>query len=474
MAHLKHLLVQIYSSFVGLRHALVRFLNTRTLGQLSLALFVVAVLLQLPLVFNPGYFSHDELQWAARANVTSFGDLPWESWIAFDTYQFRPLTFNIWLSMSYFLFEYPFVFHALLVVWGSINALMMLLIARHYRLSTVVIFVGVLVFVMSPYALYVHGWVGTMADLLVMSFFLLLILVALNSSSLLVIAIAAVLLASLALISKESALSIPAVLAVVWLFDGRKTSWMVACLFAGLAAAVYLGLRLPVLLQQPEGTHYTLGVWNAPLRWLEYHLYWIIPNAEEPHTILARGLRSTVVTASLLLFALWLVLWQSHKKIFWAMLCGGVATLAPVLPIASSAGQYGYLFAAWCVMMVSSAWALASKSARVFIAFLVLLSVLHGIGVISMMRHVGKVQAVFSPALAEIVMYHETRQPIRLQMAEESNQWLFKRLTHDIHSYQGVTIEGRVQLVDQDQQAEYLIQPEGQIIQIKERIQQTP
>ena len=30
-------------------------------------LFAAAVLLQLPLALNPGYFSHDELQWAAFA-----------------------------------------------------------------------------------------------------------------------------------------------------------------------------------------------------------------------------------------------------------------------------------------------------------------------------------------------------------------------------------------------------------------------
>ena len=33
----------------------------------ALAVLALVLLAQLPLVLNPGYFSHDELQWAARA-----------------------------------------------------------------------------------------------------------------------------------------------------------------------------------------------------------------------------------------------------------------------------------------------------------------------------------------------------------------------------------------------------------------------
>ena len=60
-----------------------------------LAVFALVLLAQWPLVSNPGYFSHDELQWAARAGTT--GPIPWESWTAVDAFQYRPLTFNLWL-----------------------------------------------------------------------------------------------------------------------------------------------------------------------------------------------------------------------------------------------------------------------------------------------------------------------------------------------------------------------------------------
>src|SRR5688572_13533873 len=77
--------------------------------------FVLAFLLQLPLVLAPGYFSHDELQWAWRAGVVDM--VPW--WDDRTTFQFRPLTFNLWMALSRALFDTPWAFHAVLVAWGS-------------------------------------------------------------------------------------------------------------------------------------------------------------------------------------------------------------------------------------------------------------------------------------------------------------------------------------------------------------------
>ena len=40
-------------------------------------LLVVALLLQLPLIFNPGYYSHDELQWASWSFGRAWEQVPW-------------------------------------------------------------------------------------------------------------------------------------------------------------------------------------------------------------------------------------------------------------------------------------------------------------------------------------------------------------------------------------------------------------
>ena len=88
---------------------------------------LAALLLQWPLAFNPGYFSHDELQWAAFAD----GDLlaPWRDVAAF---QYRPLTFSLWMLLSRLLFDTPVAFHAVLVAWGSLHAGLLFAIGRRF------------------------------------------------------------------------------------------------------------------------------------------------------------------------------------------------------------------------------------------------------------------------------------------------------------------------------------------------------
>ena len=89
--------------------------------------WLVAFLAQWPLVANPGYFSHDELEWGSFAAQTP---VPWVSWLDIGAFQYRPLTFNLWLWLSRRLFDTPQLFHALLVAWGAGNATLLCGLAR--------------------------------------------------------------------------------------------------------------------------------------------------------------------------------------------------------------------------------------------------------------------------------------------------------------------------------------------------------
>src|SRR4051794_11207562 len=129
----------------------------------TLAVFALVVLAQWPLVSNPGYFSHDELQWAARAGTQ--GPIPWQSWTAVDAFQYRPLTFNLWLWLSRYLFAQPPLFHAVLVGWGAANAVLLMAVARRFDVARWPAACAALVFALGPFGAYVHGWVGTLADL---------------------------------------------------------------------------------------------------------------------------------------------------------------------------------------------------------------------------------------------------------------------------------------------------------------------
>jgi len=435
-------------------------------GWLLVVVFMLAVLLQLPLVLNPGYFSHDELQWAARADVASLSAMPWQDWLAVSDYQYRPLTFNLWLLLSYLLFDSPTWFHGLMVLWGALNAALLFQVARQWQVPWVHSLLAIGFFVTSPYVLYVHGWVATLGDVLVLTSLLLMLLWVKRKGTSTKAWLIGALGTAVALLSKESALSIPAVLGVVWLLQGRQHRWFMATVGAGMVAVAYLALRLPVLLSQPENTHYALSLWHVPWRWLEYHLYWISPHITEPHSTLAKGLKNSTVVAGMLSMAMYIVMWRVHRRFFWALVLGGLAVLGPVLPLAASAAQYGYLLSAWVVLVVAGAWQYSRRTGRVLFMLLGFLSVWHGINTAQMIREVGQVQVVFSPALADILATSEPGQIVRLRLHVDAPAWLFIRLTTGISSYQGVPIGNRMKWVSPHEQADFEVMASGHLAPI--------
>ena len=231
-------------------------------------MFALACLLQLPLVLNPGYYSHDELQWAVYA-----ADRVQVPWLDVSAFQYRPLTFNLWMLLSRALFDTPMLFHAVLVAAGALNAALLFAVGRGFGVPVRPAMAGALVFVLSPYAVYTHGWVGCIADVLWVGCALLLALCVQRTKRPLVAAFSAALFTGLALLAKEAAFAIPPLLALAWWFDGRKPKWLFAMLASGAVAALYLGLRIDVLLNAPrEGSQYVLSAWHVPLRWLEYQI----------------------------------------------------------------------------------------------------------------------------------------------------------------------------------------------------------
>ena len=421
--------------------------------------FAVALLAQFPLALNPGYFSHDELQWAVRAGMTH----P-VAWLGVDAFQYRPLTFNLWMWLSRHLFAQPQAFHTVIVAWGAANAALLFALGRKFGVGAWPAAFGALLFALGPFAAYTHGWVGTIADLAWLSAALLIGLHLLRRPATMSAIAVTALLTGLGLLAKEAAFAIPALLAVAWWFSGRKRIWAVAAVSAGTVAAVYLAVRAGVLLHVPrEGTQYTLSLAHVPLRWLEYQLFAPIPTVFETFNTLSRGMNSRIVIAALLWLALLAALWRSDKRLPWLFLAGGFAALLPVLPLGSSWNHYGYGFAAVTAMIVAAAWRPASRWARVMIALMALLTLWHGVNVTRQMRAVGAVQAVFSPALADVLRDRATRDPLRLRPSADAAGWMFRRLTHNIPSYAGIPIGDRVHMVAPDQPADLIIQADGRL-----------
>lgn len=430
---------------------------------LPVGVFVAVLLAQWPLVFNPGYFSHDELQWAAFAAQAPDSFLHDHLWADLQSFQYRPLTFTLWLWLSQHLFAHPYAFHGVMVALGGINAGLLALLLRRFGVAATTGFAGALVFALGAYAAHTHGWVGTLADLLWVGCALSIALIVQRDRRPQATMAATAALTVLALLSKEAAVVIPALLALAWLFLGRAR-WARATLAAALPVAIYLALRVGVLLFSPrEAGNYGWSIAFMPQRWLEYQLFAPNPTKMEVADTLLRGFGDGRVLAAIVLWlALAWALWRAGPRWLSGFLLAGAAALGPVLILAESANQYGYGFAAVATAICAAAWPRMGRFGKTLLAILAVLCVWHGANIVRRMHHIGTVQAVFSPALADAVAGPGHVQ-IRLRSLDPSQRWLFARLTHDIPSYRGAPIGDRVRLVQAGEPADYAIETDGRL-----------
>ncbi len=436
-----------------------------------LALLGILLLAQAALVANPGYFSHDELQWAVFAHQPAGSGTGWTDWAVF---QWRPLTFRTWMALSRALFEAPQAFHAAIVALGTLNALLLAGLLRLHGHGPRVAAGAALLFVLHPQVAYVHGWVGTLGDLLWLALALLGALGVswldgargaaaptgpVGGARLAAAAGLAATATALGLLAKESALSIPALLAVGWALSGFRRAWLAATLAAGVVALAYLGLRWDAILgARPEATGYGWGVATPPARWLEYQLFPYLWQRFEPAGMLAlplQRLAPAALAAALVLGALWRV----RPRWALALLAAGVAAPGPVLVLGFSANQYGYALAAALAAGLALALARGGRGVRLALALPLAMLVLHGANVQKEMLAVGRFQAAFSPALAEAARGHAGE--LRLWSVDQGIDWRVRRLAFEIPAYAGVPLGNRVSVVAEEAAATHRVRPDG-------------
>ncbi|MBU8977489.1 hypothetical protein JI752_015165 [Lysobacter sp. MMG2] len=431
-------------------------------GWPAIAVALAVALFQLPLILNPGYFSHDELQWAAHATDPAFAMSVEGIWRDTQIFQYRPLTFSLWIWLSRLLFDQPFAFHAVLVAWGALNAAMLTCLLCRFGLATRPAVAAALVFAMSAFAVQTHGWIGTIGDLSWVSCALLVGLLAQRDGARWALVAGSGALTAIALLSKEAGIVIPALTALGWLMLGRRPAWAWATLGSGVVAALYLGLRLDAILFTPRTTtNYEWSAWFVPLRWAEYQLFPPMATRAGITGLLPEGFASPRVWfAGLVWLAMAWTFWRAGARWLLAFVLIGAAALGPVLILAESANQYGYGFAAAIAGLGAALWSRTDRTGRIVLVLAALLSVWHGVNVMRRMHEVGELQSRFSPAMAQAVSAAD-HYPVRLRALDPGQHWIYLRLSHQIHSYHGVAIGDRVQLVASDAPADYVIGKDG-------------
>ena len=413
------------------------------LTRIPLPLLLLA--LQLPLILNPGYFSHDELQWWARADVPSWADLRWIAWLDFSPLQYRPLTFNLWLLLAHAFAATPWLMHLAFVALGTANACLLARVLASAHVPPRVCYAAAIVFALSPFVVYVHGWTGTLADLLVLLFALLAARAIQRATrtetatSRALRAFGAALLVALALLCKESAIVLPALLTLVAYGQPSSRTTRLAVAFSAAIVIAYLALRVPILVDGAStNPAYAWSLRNIAPRLAEYLLYPFTPPLFEIGSLLngsVARLLAAALCVNLLIYALatrdprWSAVW----------LVTFIAALAPVLVLPIAYDHYAYLASATTIAIAASAWPTLRRAPRMILAILAAIAVAHGAAVMSRMVAAGVVERNLHADLLEIVRL-DPRTAVVVTAADRRDAWLLERLLHDVDRYRGVSM----------------------------------
>ncbi|HSN40668.1 MAG TPA: hypothetical protein VLT92_10785 [Burkholderiales bacterium] len=427
---------------------------------------LVAFLLCLPLVWNIGYFSHDELQWLAFADKPSLRDVPWSAWFDFSPFQYRPLTFNLWLLLSHYIGYQPIAMHLVRVLFGLGAAWLLRSVMLQFDATRWQATLAAWIWLLMPYTVYTHGWTGTYADSLCLIFMLMALRFVLRQptgswrqSAMGALPVAA--LTSLALMSKESAIVFPAAILIA-AFRRRDRSVAAAFTASSIVVLIYLGLRLKtILFPHAVSSAYHWSLANIPARLTEYTIF---PFMVGHFEVIAS--RDYLTGASLLCLAIFAAaLLSTSWRRFAAFWLGWIVMLGPVLILAQSSNHYAYLAGAFACAFVGLLWSHGRRLARFTFALVAAVTVAHGIQEAKEMRDIGRIQHHLYADLMPLLAHDTT--PIRIEAQRNKDDFVLRRLLHDIPSFRRKPIMDRVSVIsfaDKTDKPDYRMRADGHLI----------
>lgn len=259
-----------------------------------LLICVVGLVALIPLLANPGYFSHDEFQKADHVFRLGF----WNYLFAYVSVEpgasfatpVRPLSFAVQGVQALAMRDAPWLVHLSdIAMHLGVSCLVMLLAFRVLADRSAALIAG-LFFAISPNAIFAVGWNAALMDRLYVLFTLVAALAAMRvvreptwRFGYLVVFVAS----GLAVLSKETAIVAPAlvlvlvVLSVQWIRSPKF--WALLACWAAPGAAVFLS-RIPSLIgsfSAERVAHYQPSVLNVPNNALIYFGYPFLVTLQE-------------------------------------------------------------------------------------------------------------------------------------------------------------------------------------------------
>ncbi len=426
------------------------------------AFWLAALLVSLPLVLNPGYFSHDELQWLAFADRDQWSDLPWQGWFDFRPFQFRPLTFNTWLLLSKLVGYQPPAMHAFIVGVGLLNAWLLRTCMIGSGVRAAVASVAVVLFLLSPHVMQVHGWVGTIGDLYCLLAALLAVRLLQLEAGRAIELIGVAVLTTLALWSKESAIVFPALMLAAW--PRRRWSlWMPIGISATIVLG-YLALRWQTILYAPRSdAYYAWSLSNIPARLLDYAAFPFVPNLLETHVIRLhdsawRWLLGLGLCASLLA-----LIARVSWRVLLILVVGWIACLGPTLLLPQSASVYAYLASGWAFAVCAWAWQQSGDGPRRLLLAIAAIVSLHGFLIGGRIVQIGILQHGVYAAIEPLLPNATQANPLRLAAENRRDHWALVRMFHEVPSWRRIPLADRLMIVTGDDDPTWLVDSDGSL-----------
>lgn len=429
---------------------------------LALACVLVAALASIP-----GYFSADELQWLARArSAASVAALPFVPFTDPSPFQYRPLTFNLWLLLAHAGGDRPGFVHAAF----ALATVGIALLLRQWLLALAVpasrAWGAATLFLLLPTTVFSAGWVGTLADLLVAAITLAALLLASRTRghrrTLAAHATIALLSTAAALLAKESALVLP----LAWLLYGAASGERRAGVVAGAAAAVavlaYLVLRIdPLLHPATPDPYYAWQLSYLPRRVLDYLLFPLLPSVEEAHTVALRSI-ATQLGAGLLLLFWWRECWQRGRWGGLAPTAASLALIGPALLLPKASAHFALLAGlALCAGLALLAPA-HPRSARWLHPLLLLLLGWHDLNLVRRFHRDAAVQTALLDDAARIMATRARDEPLRLRAASASVAHVLARSV-SVPSWRGQSLQLRVVGDAPASSVDFVVQADGRL-----------
>ena len=419
-------------------------LDRISLAKVAVLFVLVAACLQWSIFTIPGYFSHDDLQWLF------FASNPPESWSLFTffadvkAFQYRPLTFTVWLWIGHIFGDSAVAMHVVRGVMGTLSAGLMAWLINRLGASRLLSMIAAIVFLFTPSATYTHAWIGTYADELCMLFLLIIALWLTRSNARLVTTAALTFIATaLALLSKESAIVFPAILAIVWFVrraQGGTRNDMAAMLASAGAVIIYLAVRIDVILfPKAQVGGYTWSLVDIPLRLFDYAVMPFALNQFEGHIRFERPM--AWIAIALCFMFLYTVLRAGPRWLLLLLLAFSCA-LGPVLILPFAAHHYAYLATAVAAVITALAWRDMGRVSRGIAAATLLAVVIHGGQTIRTMSRIGSIQSQLFSELVVKIKAGESNIVVRAE--NYGDEWVVNRLLHDVPSFKGVPIREHV------------------------------